>query len=302
MDSQYGAGSNMTGRSSSSMARSGSGARSTAAPFLKWAGGKGQLRAELRRRMPADYRTYHEPFVGGGALFFDISPQCARLSDVNAELMECYSAVQREPEALIARLKRLARRTDGESYRALRERYNRRRDDLAPGLRSAYFIYLNKVGFNGLHRVNRDGGFNVPHGNPYGKYPPPVVCNPDNFRRASEALRGVVLAAAPFEAVLKHAQRGDFVYFDPPYVPRSPTAAFTSYQAHPFGEAEQARLADVFRRLDADGCLMMLSNSAVPSVRCLYAGYRIECVGARRNINCDGGKRGKVGELIIRNY
>ena len=167
--------------------------------------------------------------------------------------------------------------------------------------RAARTIYLNKTGYNGLYRVNRAGRFNVP----FGRYTNPGFCSADsvdNLRACSRTLRGAKLAVRDFGQVVRHARKGDFVYFDPPYVPLSDTSDFTSYAAGGFGPAEQQRLADVVEKLSEAGVLVMLSNSDTPAVRALYARYRIDVVTASRSINSRAGGRGKVREVVVRNY
>jgi DNA adenine methylase len=270
-------------------------ARSTPRPFLKWAGGKTQLLPELLKRVPPTFGTYHEPFVGGGALFFNLRPPQARLSDLNRQLIECYQVVQSDVEALIRQLRTWQKRTDKECFYRIRALDPAKLD---PIKRAARMIYLNKTCFNGLHRINRRGLFNVP----YGRYKKPIVCDAANLRAVSAVLRGVVLAAEPFEAVLDHAKPGDFIYFDPPYQPLSATSSFTSYAQEAFGEAQQRKLAGVFPELSRRGCIVMLSNSETRLIRSLYDEFQMETVFARRAINCNGDSRGKIKEVLVRNY
>ncbi len=261
-----------------------------ARPFLKWAGGKGQLLTELRAVVPARSARYFEPFLGGGALFFDLLPAKGVLSDVNAEIIDCYLAVRDHVEELIRALG--AHRYDPEHYYKMRE--------VEPfGLplveRAARTIFLNKTGFNGLYRVNRSGKFNVP----FGRYANPVICDERNLRACSRALSDVELAVCDFEVAVAGARRGDFVYFDPPYVPISRTSTFTAYAPRGFGPEEQVRLSKVFRRLTERGVCVVLSNSDVPEVRDLYAGYTIRAVKAARSINSKTSRRGPVCELVV---
>jgi DNA adenine methylase len=164
--------------------------------------------------------------------------------------------------------------------------------------RAARTIFLNKTGFNGLYRVNRAGRFNVP----FGRHTNPAICDPDNLHACSLALRDVDLVVRDFAKVAELAQKGDFVYFDPPYVPISQTASFTSYAAGGFGLNEHARLATVFTELARKGTYVMLSNSDTPEVRELYAGFEMDRLLASRSINSNGARRGKIGELLVRNY
>ena len=265
----------------------------TPKPFLKWAGGKKQLIEQFTRLIPARYGCYLEPFVGGGALFFALRPPRAALSDINRELIECYQAIRDDLDAVIAVLRK--HRYEKDYY------YQVRAQDpgkLTIPKRAARTIYLNKAGFNGLYRVNRRGRFNVP----FGRHTNPTLCNESNLRACSAALQGVELAVNDFEQAALRASRGDFVYFDPPYVPVSDTSYFTSYIPGGFGWDQQQRLASVFAKLAERGVRVMLSNSDVPAVRDLYRGFRIERVEATRRINCQVDGRGKIGEVVVRCY
>ena len=270
-----------------------------AAPFVKWAGGKGRLLSQLRPLLPsgASRMRHVEPFVGGGALFFSRQPKRALLTDINPALVGTYTAIRDDLDRVIAALRGLAARHSKESYYEVRERYNRS-PRITTAKRAAMFIYLNKTCFNGLHRVNRKGEFNVP----VGSYKKPRILNEDALRAASDALRGAQLRCASFEALLENAKPGDFVYFDPPYEPMSETASFTSYARDGFSREDQTRLRDVYKALDRRGCKLMLSNSDVSFVRELYQDFQIDTVAAPRAINCDASKRGKVREVVVRNY
>lgn len=270
-----------------------------ALPFVKWAGGKGRLLSQLRPLLPPGVaRMRHvEPFVGGGALFFSRQPSRALLTDVNPSLIDTYHAIRDDVERVIDALGELAAQHCKERYYDVRERYNRGARITAPK-RAAMFIYLNKTCFNGLHRVNRRGEFNVP----YGSYKNPRILNSEGLRAASRALKAAELRCASFEALLEHAKPGDFVYFDPPYEPVSSTASFTAYSRNGFSREDQSRLAEVYAALDRRGCKLMLSNSDVPFIRTLYRRFRVDMVAAPRAINCNGAKRGKVTEVVVRNY
>ncbi|MCB9746193.1 MAG: DNA adenine methylase [Alphaproteobacteria bacterium] len=259
-------------------------------PFLKWVGGKRQLLDELDALLPASYNRYYEPFIGGGALFFAERPRMALLSDANGELIDTYRAVRDCPEEVIAELEQHV--YDKDYYYEMRA-WDASRAPLWQ--RAARMIFLNRTGFNGLYRVNRAGQFNVP----FGRYSNPTICDAENLRACSLALRGVELAHQGFEAALSLAEPGDFVYFDPPYVPLTPTSSFTSYVPGGFGLAEQEQLAEVFATLAARGVSVMLSNSDTELVRELYRGFHLEEVRARRSVNAQGGGRGKVGELVV---
>ena len=270
-----------------------------AAPFVKWAGGKGRLLSQLRPLLPPGVaRMRHvEPFVGGGALFFARIPERALLSDINPALVATYAAIRDGVQSVVEGLRGLAGRHSKESYYQVRERYNEGRR-LSASTRAAMFIYLNKTCFNGLHRVNRKGEFNVP----VGSYKNPRILDENGLCAASYALQAVHLACVGFESLLESAKPGDFVYFDPPYEPVSETASFTSYARNGFTREDQTRLRDVCRALDRRGCKLMLSNSDVPFIRELYQDFRTDTVAAARAINCNAKKRGKVSEVVVRNY
>jgi DNA adenine methylase len=266
-----------------------------ASPFLKWAGGKGQLLSQLFPLMPAPEQIprYHEPFIGGGAVFFALAPRRAVISDLNPELVTCYQVIRREVDALIDALGEHV--YEKEHYYAVRSQDP---ESLTAVQRAARFIFLNRTCFNGLHRVNRKGQFNVP----FGRHANPTICDEVNLRRVARALRHTEVEHAPFQRVLEHAREGDFVYFDPPYQPISATSSFTAYTSHAFGPAQQVELAQVFRALDARGCRVMLSNSNAEFIRALYAGFDIREVFATRAINRDATKRGPIAELVVRNF
>jgi DNA adenine methylase len=262
-------------------------------PFLKWAGGKGQLLEKFQPLLPTSFERYFEPFVGGAALFFSLQPRRATLADVNDELIDCYRAVRDRVEDVIAALRNHT--YEQEHYYKVRELDP---DALSLPERAARTIFLNRTGFNGLYRVNNSGRFNVP----FGRYVNPSICNPPQLRACSAALRGVIIEVGDFESILAHAGRGDFVYLDPPYSPVSSTSNFTSYSAGGFGVRDQERLAEIFAALDARGVMVMLSNSDVAEIPPLYEGFQIDRVEALRSINSKSGARGRVGEIVIRNY
>ncbi|EKU97932.1 DNA adenine methylase Dam [Leptolyngbya sp. PCC 7375] len=268
-----------------------------AKPFVKWAGGKAKLLSELAKRLPPSFSTYYEPFVGGGALYFKLQPGDAVLSDRNFELVNCYKAIRDYSEDLIDDLK---------IHRYKKEYYYNLRDadrdesflDTSSIYRASRFIYLNKTCFNGLYRVNKKGEFNTP----IGRYRNPTICDEGNLLACSELLQGVTIEARDYQTVEVHANSGDFVYFDPPYKPVSDTSNFTSYTADGFGVQDQHNLAELCVNLSKKGVKFMLSNSDCDFILDLYKGFNIDRVRAPRSINSKGSKRGKVGELIIRNY
>lgn len=217
----------------------------------------------------------------------------ASLSDLNSELINCYSAVRDNVEELIDVLKQ--HRNEREYFYEIRSLDTQKLSSLE---RAARLIYLNKTCFNGLYRVNSRGQFNVP----FGSYKNPRTCDEENLRAASTALQQVVLTAQSFSDAMEQAKRGDFVYLDPPYQPLSATANFTSYTSRCFMEKDQQELAAAVRKLDKRGCRVMLSNSDNEFVRDLYDGLRIETVYATRAINCRGDRRGKISEVLVLNY
>jgi len=268
--------------------------RARAAPFLKWVGGKTTLLAELLRHVPprATLRRYHEPFVGGGALFFAVAPRRAVLSDNNAELVHCYGQVRDDVHGVLDALARhVYEKAHYQNIRALDPLH------LPPAARAARFIYLNKTCFNGLWRVNRAGRFNVP----IGRYTNPRFHDPSALIAASQALKGVEIVHAPFEAALVRAAAGDFVYLDPPYDPVSATSSFASYTADGFTWDDQKRLARACIALNRRGVRFLLSNSATERVRELYRGFEQRTVRAPRFINSKAGSRGRVAELLVFN-
>ena len=264
------------------------------APIIKFVGGKRQLLPELRKHVPV-FKRYFEPFVGGGALFFDLEPRVAFLGDQNSRLVMTYKGVRDHVEDVIALLKTYP--YEKEFYLATRAKDIDNFQKYGAIEVAAWFIYLNKSGFNGLYRVNKSGGFNVP----FGRYDNPTICNEDVLRAASKTLQGVKLVMGDFEFTTAGARGGDFVFCDPPYVPVSATADFTAYTADGFTAADQIRLRDYARALAERGVHVVLSNSDTEPVRDLYSGkpFIIHEVQAKRSVNSNAAKRGKVGELII---
>jgi DNA adenine methylase len=265
-------------------------------PILKWVGGKTQLLDQLKPLLPKTWNRYFEPFVGGAAVFFDLRTRrpnmAAFLSDVNAELVNCYLSVRDDVDGVIAALRKHVHSRD--HYYDVRAW---KPAELAPAQRAARTIFLNKTGYNGLYRVNRSGQFNVP----FGRMNNPMFCDVENLRACSKALAGVSIAHGDYSEVLRRAKKGDFVYFDPPYVPLSTTSDFTAYIPGGFGEGEQRKLAKVFAKLAARGVEVMLSNSDTPLVRELYADFDIRVVYAARSVNSNATRRGKLAEVVVRN-
>ena len=270
-------------------------ANRTPSPFLKWAGGKSQLLGDILRRLPSPITgTYIEPFVGGGAVFFELTRlkrlTRARLADANPELVDAYRAIRDHVEDVIVALGRHVNEED--------HFYAVRAEDPATmplAQRAARTLFLNRVGFNGLYRVNASGQFNVP----FGRYKNPRICDPVGLRAASEALACAELTTADFADVCATAGPGDVVYLDPPYLPLSETANFTSYAKLAFGEPEHRRLAEVFGAAVDRGAYLLLSNSDVPLARKLFRGFKVVTVEATRSINSKGDRRGKVNEILV---
>ena len=297
----------------------------SARPILKWAGGKRQLLPALRPYYPPMFRRYFEPFLGSGAVFLDLynrgrlEGREAHLSDINADIIGCYRTVRDDPEGVIAGLTLLERehRERGRDYFYVvrDERFNPARRALeSNGVAARYppdvaamLIYLNRTGYNGLFRVNADGEFNVPAG----RYAAARICDADNIRRLSAALRGrgVRVDSCPFDLALARAGRRDFVYLDPPYAPLSRTAHFRSYTAGKFGPEQQNALQRSVLALASRGAQVLLSNSVAPAIRDLYAenadahlaGLRAVTVPARRAINSQPARRGAILEYLITN-
>lgn len=272
-------------------------------PFVKWVGGKRQLLRQFRELglYPLDgfnpiTNTYFEPFVGGGAVFFDLFPKKAELSDLNKELVTTYNVIKNDVESLIKSLKK--HKHDKEYFLKIRAKDLNKLSDLEIASR---FIYLNRTCFNGMYRVNSRGEFNVP----FGKYNNPLICDEENLRRVSKALQKVSIKHQDYKEVLKKAKSGDFIYFDPPYHPVSKTASFTSYTAESFLDKEQIELRDTFVELHKRGCFVMLSNSDAPFINEIYSkikGVKINKIMAGRAINSKASGRGKITEVLITNY
>lgn len=261
-----------------------------ARPFLKWAGGKRQLLHEILPRLPEKFGTFHEPFAGGGALFFALRPTRAVLSDRNERLIRTYRGVKDNVEEVIDTLKTW--RNNKRFFLKMRRRAIDMESDAQV---AAWMIFLNKTGFNGLYRVNSRNLFNVP----YGDNKKARLCNEDNLRACALALARADLRCENFDAVLERAKPRDVVYFDPPYVPLSVTSYFTAYTSHGFGVDEQVRLRDVALKLRRRGVFVLLSNSSAPAVRDLYSQFTCVPVAASRMVNSDPKGRGRVTELLI---
>lgn len=268
-------------------------------PFIKWAGGKRQLIKDLLNHKPDHFNIYFEPFIGGGALFFETQPVKAYISDINPDLINVYQVIKNNVEDLIKDLKKYKYDEDF-FYKVRNLDRTRRYESYTDVKRASRFIYLNKTCFNGLYRVNSKGHNNVP----FGKYDNPKIIDAENLRLCSKALQNTAINAGSFLLIEHIAEAGDFVYFDPPYVPISRTSYFTSYSKDGFGEQEQKELRNLFNRLTKRGVYCMLSNSYVEEVLEMYKEYKddIHTVSATRIINCKSENRGKIKEVIITNY
>lgn len=271
-------------------------------PFVKWAGGKRQILDKLKKYIPDEFNTYYEPFVGGGALLFELIPKNAVINDSNKELMNVYN-VLKDYELFIKMCKKLnihERHHDEEYYYKIR---NLDRDskkflkmeniDLA-----ARTIYLNKACFNGLYRVNSKGYFNVP----FNKKEKVSTYDAENLLLIHTYFtnNNIEIMSTDFEECIKKCKMNDFVYFDPPY--DTVNNSFTSYTEEGFSKKDQERLANVFKELDKKGVKVMLSNHNTDFIKELYEGYNFHIITAKRNINSKGNKRGSVEEVIITNY
>ena len=268
-------------------------------PVLKWAGGKRKLLPSMIERIPDNFSGYVEPFVGGGAMFFELRSRNliagAVLSDVNSDLISLYTIIRDKPEQLIESLVNIDYRNNREDFNRAREEFN---SDPLPVRKAALMIYLNRHCFNGLYRVNFSGKFNVP----FGRYNNPVIPGKEQIMEVSGSLKNVDLKCCDFENSIREAGERDFVYLDPPYQPISETSSFTSYSSGGFEEEGQRRLAKVFRDASSSGVFLMISNSDSPLIRELYSDFKISNILAARNINSNGKGRGKINEVLITNY
>ena len=274
---------------------------SSVAPFVKWAGGKRQLITQIRERMPEKYNDYYEPFIGGGAVIFDLLPANALINDINKALINTYRTICNEPDAFLKEVNRLDNDMweDGKKYYyTIREHYNDKlmRSEYDVEL-AALFVFINKHCFNGLYRVNGKGLFNVPYNNSRR-----VSVDEDVIIATSEYLRGVTIIDGDFEQACKNAKKGDFVFIDSPYAPLNPTS-FESYTKEGFDIESHKRLAKLYDELTARGCYCMLTNHNTELINELYGNkdYKIDVVSVKLMINSDASNR--VGEeVIICNY
>jgi DNA adenine methylase len=269
-------------------------------PFLQWVGGKREMLAQYSPFLPTDYDKYWEPFLGGGAMYFSLNPSKSVINDINPELIRTYEGIRDYPENVIDLLQQLRRKHSKELYMAVRaiDRKINILADFSSYEIAARMIYLNQTCFNGIYRVNKLGQFNVPIGSSLNR----VICDPEAIRKASMVLKTAQISSEDFEVHIKGAKKNDFVYLDPPYEPISEYSDFTRYTKEKFFKHDQARLSEIFKKLDSKGCYVMLSNSNAPFVRELYKGFNIHEVSSGRNLNSKSERRGKVVELLVTNY
>ncbi len=272
-------------------------------PVVKWVGGKRQILPEIKKYSPKKFNTYFEPFVGGGAVLFELQPKNVIVNDINKELVNLYSVIQNNVEELIDKLSDTnIYSNNSECYYRIREldREPQKYNKMTGIERAARIMYLNKTCYNGLYRVNSVGEFNSPFGN----YKNPNIVNEVTLRAVNKYFNesNIKFLNGDFEKAVKNAKKGDFVYFDPPYAPISKTSNFTGYNESGFGETEQIRLKKLCDTLDKKGAKFLLSNSDCEFIRGLYKDYNIITIKAKRAINSDGNNRGNVNEVLIRNY
>lgn len=270
-------------------------------PFLKWAGGKRQLISTLKEHLPKNYNTYYEPFIGGGALLFELQPKKAVINDSNAELINCYRVIKDSVEELIEELKKHENNNKEEYYYAMREWDRKKSYKTKTKIEKASrIIYLNKTCYNGLFRVNSQAQFNVP----FGRYKNPNILDVAVLKAVSKYLNKnqVEILNSDFSQAVETAKKGDFIYFDPPYDPVSDTASFTGYDINGFNRNEQKRLKETVDELDKKGCKVLLSNSYTDFIVDLYKDYERVKLSAIRTINSNARKRGRVDEILVKNY
>ena len=273
-------------------------------PFLKWVGGKGRVIAQLEQYFPESFNSYFEPFVGGGAVFFHLNAKQATINDVNKSLMGTYINIRDSVEPLIKKLTNLQKRfhkLDDEKQREMfyeiRNKYNSIKDKQSLN-KSVLLIFLNKTCFNGMYRENKSGGFNIP----FGKYSNPTICDAENLRAVSQRIAHTKILSEGYEEAVTKARSGDFVYLDPPYYPLNSTSRFTSYSEGDFVEKDQIELKELFDKLAARGCKVMMSNSYTKFIINLYKDRKQYKIYVGRSINSKATGRGKIAEIVVTNY
>lgn len=287
-----------------------------AKPFIKWVGGKGQLIDQLEAKLPADFDewenvTYIEPFVGGGAMLFHMlqthpNIKTAIINDINKDLTQCYEVVKSSPDALVSSLKEIQaeyyalNNEDDKKDFFLQRRAEFNTKQLDSIRNTTLFFFLNRTCFNGLYRVNKSGAFNVP----FGKYTNPTICDPATIYADSALLQKVEILTGDYQQTIEKAHGTTFFYFDPPYRPLNATSSFTDYSKEEFNDIAQKRLKEFCDQVEENGFFFMLSNSDCPDhfFDDLYFQYLIERVWASRAINSNPQKRGKLTEILVRNF
>ena len=296
--------------------------KGVAKPFLKWAGGKGQLLNKFEEMYPqelinGEIDTYIEPFVGGGAVLFDVLQKYkvkkAVIVDLNKELINCYRCIKADVDKLIKHLKilqdeflSLSDEKRKDYFLKVRNRYNEiHLNGKYDFEKAADFIFLNKTCFNGLYRVNSKGEFNVP----FGKYENPLICDSENLTLISNLLQNVEIRFGDYSICEEYVNGRTFIYFDPPYRPLIENSSFVGYDKSGFNDNNQKELAEFVKKLDKQNCLVMLSNSDPKNTNPddnffdeLYKGFEIDRIFAKRMINCQADKRGDITEIVVRNY
>ena len=272
----------------------------TIIPVLKWAGGKRELLPEIKKYIPKEISTYYEPFIGGGAVLFDLQLKKAVVNDKNKELINLYEVIKNDVDTLIKDLKK--HKNESSYYYKIREldRNKEKYNQLTTVEKASRMLFLNKTCYNGLFRVNRAGEFNVP----FGRYKNPNIVNEITLKAVSNYFNkaDITFKCGDFEEAVKGIRKGDFVYFDPPYYPISDSSSFTGYTKSGFDRGEQERLKKLCDRLNKRGIKFLLSNSASEFILDLYKDYKIQIVRAKRGINSKADKRGEVEEVLVRNY
>jgi DNA adenine methylase len=274
-----------------------------AKPFLKWAGGKGGVLPQLSQYYPSELNNYFEPFLGGGAVFFSLNFNGkSHINDINSCLMRTFIKIRDNVDEVIDTLceleeeyKQYNQEDKKKFYYQKRYEFNHSTEGLT---KSILLIFLNKTCYNGLYRENRSGCFNVP----FGQITNPKICHPENLRNASRKLQNAEITSTDYREATKKAEKGDFVYFDPPYYPLNATSNFTSYSKDDFDASDQKELAKLYSELDGRGCKVMLSNSDTKFIKELYSGFKQERVQVPRAINAKASGRSKLDELVILNY
>ena len=276
----------------------------TAKPFIKWVGGKSKLIPELEKYFPKKFNRYYEPFVGGGALFFQIKQnydvRFSSINDINKKLIIAYKQIQKNPKKIILLLKKIENKykklslsNQKDFFYEIREKYNKK--NLNDITTTTYLIFLNKTCFNGMYRENSKGKYNIP----FGDQKNPTICDEKNILAVSKSLKNTEITNLSFEQAVKKCKKGDFIYFDPPYYPINATSNFTSYHKNTFEPDEQEKLRDVFVSLTKKGCFVMLSNSNTEFIKKLYKNFNKYELYAARSINSKGSRRGKIKEIVV---